>query len=362
MKRKNSLLLVFLILTSCASKGAGIPGSPDKAGNETLYTNVEEVSASPPLIIGGKQYRGWLGDWIEIKESYRENKDRVNCTVEDINNILIVDLFVDPEDPDSRNSLENLELLVNAKELSISGQNLNKVDFSPVSSLVSLEKLEIEGNIARMPDLTRLERLKFVDVKDSALESLEGIGGNAIENLFIREDETNNKILKINDMKSMPELTWFVFQGGKIDLQGIDRFVSLECLRINLCQPGNLEGIGKLKNIKQLTIDLMSPNPSIFFLKDLYNLECIMMYGNGVDLFPVGSPAECKATQVLDVSPLASLKKLWKIHCSNFIIKNISALDGLKQLVTGIELYGSRLYDETEASRQNLNFYIVRER
>jgi Leucine-rich repeat (LRR) protein len=360
MKIKNSLLLFLLILTSCTPKRAITLGSPDKTSIDTPYSNAEEVSASPPLIIGSKQYRGWLGDWIEIKESYRENKDPVNCTVEDINNILIVDLFVDPEDPDSMNSLKNLELLVNAKELFISGQNLNKVDFSPISSLVSLEKLEIKGNIARIPDLTRLDRLKFVRISDSALESVEGIGGNGIERLLI--GGVNNKTLKISDMRSMPELTWFSFVGGKIDLQGIDRFVSLECLRIGLCQPSNLEGIGKLKNLKELEINLISPNPSVFFLKDLYNLEIIEIFGNGVFLFPVGSPAECKATQVLDVSPLASSKKLWQIYCSNFIIKNISTLDGLEHLLTGIDLYGSRLYDETEVSRQNLKFYAVPDR
>jgi hypothetical protein len=331
--------------------------------------DAEKVSTSPPLIIGGKQYKGGLGDRVEYKEGgltvLRFRSGQVNCTVEDINNLFIVSLWVDPENPESRNSLENLELLVKAKELSIRGENLDKVDFSPISSLISLEELKIYGNITRMPDLTKLERLRLVEINDAALESLEGIGGNVIETLFIRTDEINNRMLKISDMKNMPELRRFIFLGGKIDLQGINRFISLEDLSIPNCQPSNLEGIGKLKKLKYLQINLISPNPSISFLKDMTNLESISMYGND-HLYPLSlwvSWRDCEATQVLDISPLASSKKLRSISCLNFIIKNISALDALENdILGGITLYGSRLYDETEVSRHYLCLEFVSER
>jgi hypothetical protein len=73
-----------------------------------------------------------------------------------------------------------------------------------------------------------------------------------------------------------------------------------------------------------------------------------------------------EAYQVLDVSPIATVKSLKRLDCYGFIIKNISALDGLEALrslhdpgIGGISLLYSRLYDETEKSRHYLLFEII---
>jgi hypothetical protein len=78
-----------------------------------------------------------------------------------------------------------------------------------------------------------------------------------------------------------------------------------------------------------------------------------------------GSLRNGEVYQVLDLAPLATLKNLRLFDCSHFIIKNISALDGLEALCATDEdgngrpfivLEGCQLYDETEKSRHHLVF------
>jgi hypothetical protein len=165
----------------------------------------------------------------------------------------------------------------------------------------------------------------------------------------------------------MPELKRFGFTGGKIDLHGINRFTSLEVLSLSNCEPFNLEGIGYLINLEVLDINITSPTPSIEFIRNLNKLEYVGLNGNR-HLYNYSFPfehtselLECEATQILDVSPLASLINPTGVSCRNFIIKNISALDAL-DIGRHIDLVGSRLYDETEKSRHRLVFRLEGDR
>ncbi|MDR1836729.1 MAG: hypothetical protein LBQ89_03625 [Treponema sp.] len=258
MKPILCIFFAVLLLTNCTGKN-----TTAKEENNSKVT-AEEYA---PLIIGGRQYRGQLGERVEVeKGSWRIPNDPVDCTVKDIDKLFIMTLWVDPENPERRSGIENLESLHNLKELHIRGENLNKVDFSPISSLINLEELEIEGdsvnavdfsfmsslinlkrlyikvenldladfspisslinlerleikgNITHLPDMNNLQRLKIVDIKKGALESLTGLGGAGIEKLEINTSRTSNIMLKINDMKNLTELKSFVFEGGKIDL------------------------------------------------------------------------------------------------------------------------------------------------
>jgi hypothetical protein len=195
IKTGLSIFLAILLLTNCVGKTTTASSATSEPttgmAQSVLEENIGKVTAEEfaPLIIGGRQYRGYLGNKVEYETmgliALGFPGDPVNCTVDDIDKILIVNLWVDPEDPESRNSLENLGLLQNIKELTIKGQNLNKVDFSPISSLYNLEELEIEGNITRLPDMSNLQRLKTVLITKGALESLAGLGGAGIEGIHM---------------------------------------------------------------------------------------------------------------------------------------------------------------------------------
>jgi len=366
MKTILSIFFAVLLLTNCVGKTTTVPPSAtNEPATVTTQPVIEEENVkvtaeeSAPLIIGGRQYRGQLGERVEVENGWwRIPNGPVNCTIDDIDKLFIMTLWVDPENPERRSSIENLEMLYNLKELHIRGENFDKVDFSPISSLLNLEELEIEGNITRLPDLTHLERLSKIEIKKSALESLKGICGSRIEKLNIQTSAKNNTVLKISDMKNMTGVESFWFEGGKIDLHAIENLSSLKFMYLSLCEPFNIEGIGQLQNLEQLTMNIIDPNPTIAFLKDLPNLESVNLHGN-YNLETGDFYSYYEPTQVLDVSPLASLKKIGSISCDNFIIKNISALDTLDMMI--INLWGSRLYDVTEKSKHPLYFKMERD-
>jgi Leucine-rich repeat (LRR) protein len=160
-------------------------------------------------------------------------------------------------------------------------------------------------------------------------------------------------MLKISNMKNMNRLKSFSFGLAKIDIEGIDRFTSLEFISLENCEPYNINSIGNLKNLKSLSINLISDNPSLEFLKNMPNLRFVCFYGN-LHLYR-DTLFENEPSQVLDVTPLATLKELKDIICTNFIIKNIPALDVL-DIPDYIDLEHSILYDETEESRHWLKF------
>jgi Leucine-rich repeat (LRR) protein len=345
MKTILYIIFIITILTGC-SKKTSTEKQPTETNTNTVLTKETENNIEPTetstqaifnnnlekereyVIIGGKQYkRGW-----EIESVY---------------------LMVDPEDTECSNSLENIELHWNLKELTIEGKNLDKIDFSPVSLLTKIEKLEIKGNITQMPDMKNLKQLREVEVIGAALKSLEGINGIGIERIIIDSFITNdNTLLKVSDMKNLVNLKHFVFDRGKIDVGGIDRFTSLEILILKDCEPYNINSIGNIKNLKSLSINLISENPSVEFLKNMPNLERAYFFGN-FHLYDYIWSYNFKPSYVLDVAPLATSKKLKDIVLINFIIKNISALDSL-DIPNYIFLVGSKLYDETEKSRHYL--------
>jgi hypothetical protein len=367
MKANLYILFTFLILIGCTNKSSAAK-QPNETDMQTFFNDNEEINTDTqtisdndaeeklePLIIGGKQYRGRLGERVQFGTSRYIPGDPVVCTIENIDKFIIVTLWVDPEDPERRSSLQNLELLHNIKELSIGGKNLDKVDFSPISLLTKLKKLEIEGNITRMPDMTNLNQLREVEVKEAALKSFEGINGISIEKLFIESPGSNsNTMQKISDMKNLNNLKNFSFMYGKIDLKGIDRFSSLEILDLLFCEPNNINSINSLNNLIYLSFNLISENPSIEFVKNMPNLYSVCFYGN-LHLYNYRYHLDdYNPTQVLDVTPLAVLYKLQNIVCKNLIIKNISTLDMLD--LYNNNFVGSRLYDETEKSKHFLHF------
>jgi hypothetical protein len=390
MKTSLCIFLAIFLLTNCVGKTTTVPPSAtSEPATETTQPVLEEENVkvtaeeSAPLLIGGRQYRGQLGEMVEVeKGSWRIPGEPVYCTVDDIDKIFIVSLWIDPEDSERRNSLENLNLLYNLKELYIGGKNLDKVDFSPISSLYNLEKLVVDGHITRLPNLTELRNLRGITIKNGALESLEGIGAPNIRridiiswkgeidslaplnNLLYLEDlEIRNivsKSYRIADMSNLPSLKklWLLMESTQIDLLGIENLTALEDLSVLWPNPFNIEGIGKLKNLEQLDLNLISQEPSLEFIRGMPNLRELVFYGDGNR---EGFPRETEAYQVLDMSPFASLGKLRLLYCTNFIIKNISALDANDLFSiddpynpSGIYLWRSRLYDDTEKSRHFL--------
>jgi hypothetical protein len=373
---KNFLFVLFiLLLTNCTGKTTTVPPSDaNKTESEQIADNANKTESkqiADPLILGGKPYVDFDG------KAYR--KDEAGL-------ITSLTCNFNPDATVRWHSLEGIEQLVNLKGISIYGENLDAVDFTPLSSLYNLEELFIRGNITRLPDLTRLEHLITISIYNanyfSGLVSFEGIGapnvrrinilnfGEGIDSLaplnnlpYLEELKINgdgSTMLRIADMSNLPSLKELVLlmESTQIDLQGIEKLSAIEELLFSESNPFNIEGIGKLKNLRDLGLKLLSPEPSLEFLRNMPNLSYLGLVAN-----------KSEPDQVLDVSPLATLKNLRALGCINFIIKNISALDVLDALNVQddessgiIYLYGCRLYNKTDKSKHYLDLeWPVRE-
>jgi Leucine-rich repeat (LRR) protein len=281
-----------------------------------------------------------------------------------------------------------MEQLTNIKEIEfdVEGDILATVDFTPLASLIKLEKLDFSEKITHLPDLTKLMNIRSISIGtdttytavENKLESLEGIGAPNVRKIWISSHKkidsfaplnnlmhlemleiwgTGEKAYKIADMANLPSLkhlAFYMMGNTKIDLHGIENMSALEVLYAGNCEPFNIEGIGKLANLRYLYLNLISPEPSLEFLRDMPHLSSLSLEADSKreDYYD-----DAQAYQVLDMSPLATVKSLQQLSCLKFIIKNISALDVLN-IQDNISLVGCRLYDETEKSKHYLLFEI----
>ena len=377
--RKIFLLTLCIVFLSCTnhnnSKTSVIPtNDANKTENEQLAdpsnnTNkTESEQLADPLILGGKPYVDFHG------KAYRKDEAELfTSLVCDFNPNAVVRWY----------SFEGIEQLVNLRYLSVDGENLDTVDFAPLSSLSNLEGLYIHGNITRLPDLTKLEKLRDITIENTYLKSLEGIGAPNIRWIEINNGAGLNSLAPLNNLPQLEFLT-IISRGSttlriadisnlpnlknlrllmpftRIDLQGIENMPMLGELWITESESFNIEGIGKLGNLWRLFLKLVSPQPSVEFLRGMPNLSELSLFGDieFLDIYPIQST---EPYQTLDFSPLATIKNLRRLGCTGFIIKNIAALDVLDALSIRddespgyIYLAGSRLYDETEKSRHPL--------
>jgi hypothetical protein len=366
---KYLFLLIILLLTNCNNKEK--IRLDNRTENESqlvilpIDNNQEESSKTElfidPLILDGKPVI-YSGKAYSKDEAYLF--ENLSC---DFDQNAVIRWY----------SFEGIEQLFKLKKISIYGRNLDTIDFTPLLSLSNLEELYIRGKIARLPDLTKMENLHFITIEGSQLESLEGIGAPNLRSIEIRSEREIGSLAplnilvyledlgihiprkteyKITDMINLPNLKRFEAYMGKVDLRGIENLIALEYLSLDYCEPFNIEGIGKLTNLTRLSINLISPNPSLEFLRDMPNISSLTFYADSSrDFF-----SETEAYQVLDLSPLATLKNLQNLKCENFIIKNISALDTNESFGDDypnyIFLNRCRLFDETEKSRHRLVF------
>jgi Leucine-rich repeat (LRR) protein len=319
---------------------------------------------SDPLILDGRPFIGSSGKMYKNDEAHLI--EFLGCNFN--------------SDADRWYSLEGIEQLYNLKKIQVYGENLAIVDLIPLASLSSLEELSISGNITRLPDLTGLENLRSITITGSKLEGLDGISAlnarrieieteNALDSLaplnnllyleYLNIRSKGEKTYRIAEMSNLPSLKKIILNfwgGAKIDFRGIENMTVLEELWAGWTEPFNIEGIGTLTNLKILSINLISSEPSLEFMRDMPNINAVYLHADCMaPEREYDFPARTEAYQILDVSPLTTLKNLQTLSCINFIIKNIVSLDVLN-IQDYIDLIGSRLYYETEKSKHTLWF------
>jgi Leucine-rich repeat (LRR) protein len=229
-----------------------------------------------------------------------------------------------------------IDYLANIIKLNIGdeGDSIVNIDLSPLASLTKLEEINFRGSITRLPDLTKLKNIRSLGIVSytvaAALESLEGIGAPNLKSIRITNSKeidsfaplsnliyleelqiwnTGERVYKIAEVSNLPRLKHLGLYMGKtsMDLQGIENMSALEVLYAHDCEPFNIEGIGKLSNLRFLSLNLISPKPSLEFLRGMPNLMSLGLNGDSKrEDYDYGA----EAYQVLDISPLATVKNL----------------------------------------------------
>ena len=251
--------------------------------------------------------------------------------------------------------------------------NNNISDFSPLSSLTSLERLYLDNTdipdisvLSGLPNLTLLD-LSYNSILDysplSKLTSLEGLSLRRIyladisdlisvlsglPNLTLLDLSSNDTISDFSPLSSLPNLTRLSLISSSIsDVSWISSLTNLEWLTLSYNDISDITPLSNLTNLE--TVWLGNNNISdISAVANMTNLEWLRLERNSIS----------------DISALSDLTNLRSLWLSRNSISDISALSGLTSL-TSLYSYNCLISDITPLSnltrleRLSLNNYNI---
>ena len=160
------------------------------------------------------------------------------------------DIFIDQFKFDGSYSKENLQLLVNMREINIIDKSF-VTDLEPMSWFLNLRKLTVSNTkVSDITPLLELTYLEEINMPNNPIVQLPGIAKiKSIRKL-------NLESTSIEDLTVVGSLSWLVslnIGGTKVKkLKGVDGLSSLEFLAINNTTVKSLKGLEKLQNLKEL--------------------------------------------------------------------------------------------------------------
>lgn len=229
-------------------------------------------------------------------------------------------------------------------ELEDIGYRFNSLSF--LASLPKLTVLNIGKNIeikdlSALTQLPQLVELNLSDIKNddySPLSSLVNLKKIDLSKTYYRDrDELN-----LNNLSQLIQLTELNISNNSItNISTIENFTQLETLTASRIDIGSIAAIENLTKIKTLDLSQNSRLADISPLKSLINLVDLNLSGNQNldDLFPLSSLVNLKQLNISDVrnidinlSPLAKLTNLTNLDASKNNVINIDSLAELKLL------------------------------
>jgi hypothetical protein len=270
---KNILYLPWLliILFSC------LRVSPDKETPSHAQNTAETKSDNEWLTIGGEKINKYdeFGYYLLRNEYYLESEAESIVKV-------YLDMFSDDESG-RRGGLDGIEKLINLKKLYIVNAEMDTLDFSPLYTLRNLEEIGFstrENNAFVFPDLSGLASRESV--------SIIWIGSTGPTNL--------KNIEYLSNVNHVQITAW---NGYNFVLSGLEF----------LCQLDNLE-----------------------------QLEILNAYNSTFQIIGIASLSKLKTLELqfkeIDINGIQRLGNLEYLNFNESEIQNISALSGLKNLIT----------------------------
>jgi hypothetical protein len=274
-----------------------------------------------------------------------------------IDDIDVISLSINPNANDSISSLKGIEQLINLESITITGENLDTLDFYPLKKLENLKELNINCygknmRLTKFPNLEGLDSITTISFIDTALTNLNGI--EVVKNLHrviidqVINDGLSYDLVDISALKELPFLSELVIWAGKstkfylkdmgplinleemilagysIDMEGIDKFLSLKDLDIRECEViENIDCFSKAKKLESLRLTINSKTPDISFLAALINLKYLVIDAHNYQEFYKSNPPQLLS---LDVTPIGELFNLEILQLNGFFFKNADAL------------------------------------
>ena len=244
--------------------------------------------------------------------------------------------------------LTGLEFATNLTRLDLGTERVNREyvnsnlisDFSTLSSLTSLERLDLGGNylsdisplISSLSSLTSLEQLDLSDNSISDISSLSSLTN--LERLYLSDNSISdisslssltslerltlslNSISDISSLSSLTNLTWLSLIGNDIsDISSLSNLTNLEWLTLTGNDISDITPLSNLTNLRTLWLQRNSIS-DISSLSSLTNLTWLNLSDNSI-------------SDISSLSSLTNLRSLWFVRNS---ISDVSALSGLTSL------------------------------
>ncbi|MDY6064943.1 MAG: leucine-rich repeat domain-containing protein, partial [Finegoldia sp.] len=330
----------------------------------------------------------------------KDKKEGYNPTVADMENIK--NLWIGPLYDDNFNnlkatSLRGLEKAKNAVNIKFS--HLKAPDMDLVKNFKFAQVLNLTANdIKDLSYIADLENLKELNISANNLESLQGI-----EKLTGLEKLTadTNRISDLSPLKSLTSLKELILHHNKIsdisplkDLENLeklwlsDNFIKdisqignkplLKDLQLNGVYTGPYEKaddsgnaikdisvLANMKNLQSLYLQDTVYIEDLSPLKDLTNLEVLVLRGNNIsDISPLEDLTNLSTlylykNKVTDISPLKNMTEMVELNFAVNSVEDISVLKNMPKLDT-IMAYDNEISDispigDTKASTINLS-------
>ena len=241
--------------------------------------------------------------------------------------------------------------------------NNNISDFSPLSSLTSLERLYLDNTdipdisvLSGLPNLTVLD-LSYNSILDysplSKLTSLEGLllrriylsdisdlisVLSGLPNLTVLDLSSNDTISDFFPLSSLINLEWLSLIGSSIsDVSWISSLTNLEWLLLSYNDISDITPLSNLTNLE--TVWLTNNNISdISAVANMTNLEWLILDRNSIsDISALSGLTNLRSlwlngNSISDISALSGLTSLTRLSSRNCLISDITPLSNLTRL------------------------------
>ncbi len=287
----------------------------------------------------GKLEKWWKtlpGPWKNVFVSHAGIHRPV--TKEQLHKILLIKKL-NLKNNNSLHQLKPLEILIQLKELNISGTAVS--DLKPLAQVTTLRHLNISNTKVRsLAPLQNLKNLQSIDIRNTGIHNLMPLAHNRYLKLVLA-DSTQVRQKDVFALEKHVPQCLVLFQTPRLKLWWDSLGLSWKkafSQQMELDRPPTSEQLQELVNLKELDIsnhlDIKGVEPLTVFV----HLEVLKLDNTSItDITPVSGLKRLKVLSVTnsplwDITPLAAMKQLRSINLENTSIEDLYPLQGLRYM------------------------------